>query len=236
MANSPVRSFADSLIPRLLDLIFPPRCVGCRKPGVWFCADCLAQVQPIPPPTCRICDEPLAHSDLCRACRRSPLHIDGIRCVSLHQGALRQAIHGLKYRHQRDLVAPLAGLLRDYLAAHPLPADVLVPVPLHPDRLRERGFNQSALLAQAIARDDLPVLEGCLVRQRPTQVQMTLGHEERKRNVAGAFACQDDRLRGRKVLLIDDVCTTGSTLEACSLTLREAGAASVWALTLAREK
>ncbi len=134
------------------------------------------------------------------------------------------------------LVAPLAGLMRDYLAAHPLPAGVLIPVPLHPDRLRERGFNQSALLAQALATADLPVIDDCLARLRPTQVQMTLGHEERKRNVAGAFGCQDERVKGRRVLLIDDVCTTGSTLDACAIALKESGAASVWALTLAREK
>jgi len=178
----------------------------------------------------------LAHGDLCRSCRRSPLQIDGIRAVSLHQGALRRAIHGLKYRRQRALVLPLAGLLRQYLEAHPLPADILVPVPLHPSRLRERGFNQAALLARAIATPELPVVEGCLQRIRPTKTQMTLGHEERKRNVAGAFVCLDNSVRGRRVLLIDDVCTTGATLEACAIALREAGAIGVWGLTLTRER
>lgn len=223
---------------RMLDLVFPPHCVGCRRPGAWFCEDCLRQVQPLAPPTCRLCGDPLLpgeYGDLCRACRRAPLSIDGIRSVSLHQGALRHAVHGLKYRRQRDLAVPLGRLLRDYLATHPLPGDALVPVPLHPSRLRERGFNQSVLLARAAATANLPVVEDCLQRVRSTQAQMTLGREARRRNVAGAFACRDDRLRGRRALLIDDVCTTGATLEACAVGLRQGGAVSVWALTLTRE-
>lgn len=220
----------------LLDLLFPPRCVGCGRLGTWFCPECLAQVQPVPQPTCRLCYEPLTYGDLCRSCRRSPLQIDGIRAVGLHQGPLRRAIHGLKYRRQRDLVLPLAGLLRRYLEANPIPADILVPVPLHPERLRERGFNQAALLARAIATPELPVVEDCLQRTRFTQAQMTLGREERKSNVAGAFICVGDRVRGHKVLLIDDVCTTGATLEACAIALWEAGATAVWGLTLAKEK
>ena len=189
----------------------------------------------MPVPICLVCGTPLLHGDLCRACRRAPLEIDGIRSVGLHQGPLRHAIHGLKYRRQRDLVGPLAGLLAAYLNDHPLPADVLVPVPLHRERQRERGYNQSALLARGIAGPELPVVEDALVRLRPTAVQMTLGRDERRQNVAGAFGCRDGALRGRRVLLIDDVCTTGATLEACAAAARQAGAASVWALTLSRE-
>ena len=232
--SSPLTRFWQGI----LDLVFPPHCVGCQRPGVWFCDACLLKVQPLSPPTCRLCDDPRLPGeggDLCRACLRAPLRIDGIRSVSLHQGTLRHAVHNLKYRRQRDLAAPLGRLLRDYLLAHSLPADILVPVPLHPSRLRQRGFNQSVLLAGAVATESLPVVDGCLQRVRSTQAQMTLGREARRRNVAGAFACQDERMRGRRVLLIDDVCTTGATLEACAIGLRQGGAVSVWALTLTRE-
>ena len=113
---------------------------------------------------------------------------------------------------------------------------MLVPVPLHEDRLRERGYNQSALLARAMADGEpaLPVDEESLVRIRATASQTTLNRVERRANMAGAFACRDGRLAGKRVLLIDDVCTTGATLEACAVACRAAGAASVWGLTLTR--
>jgi ComF family protein len=226
----------------LLDLLFPPRCVNCKKRGVWFCAACLAAVPRIVPPLCRCCGEPLEHprerpGDLCYNCRREPLQIDGIRSVALFEGPLRQAVHHLKYTGQRDLATSLGSLLAEYWQGNPLPADVLVPVPLHESRQRERGYNQASLLAQELAATaGLPVIEGCLVRARQTASQMTLKRLERKTNVRDAFACADGRLAGRQVLLLDDVCTTGATLEACAIACRQAGARSVWALTLAREK
>jgi len=132
---------------------------------------------------------------------------------------------------------PLAGLLYDYLIANPLPGEVLVPVPLHQKRLRERGYNQSQLLAQELAKlTSLPVIADCLIRQKhtPTQTKTaTVG--ERLSNVAGAFLCRDDRLKEKQVLLIDDVSTSGATLDASATALKAAGAASVWGLTLARD-
>ena len=221
----------------LLDLVFPPRCVGCGREGGWLCPACLAAVRPVPPPTCAICYESTLGTDICSACRRNPLEIDGIRSVSLHKGALREAVHGLKYENQRVLAPAMAGLMRGAMHSHGLAADVLVPVPLHKDRQRERGFNQSALLARAMAQNGepaLPVDEESLVRVRATASQTTLNRVERRANMAGAFACRDGRLAGKRVLLIDDVCTTGATLEACAVACRAAGAASVWGLTLTR--
>lgn len=218
----------------LLDLVFPPRCVGCGRPGAWLCPSCLGAVQPVPPPTCSICYESTLGGSLCSACRRDPLAIDGIRSVSLHKGALREAVHGFKYKNQRGLAGPLAGLMRGVVAEHQAPADVLVPVPLHADRLRERGYNQSALLARALAGPGLEVDETSLARVRATASQTTLNRVERRANMAGAFACRDGRLAGKRVLLIDDVCTTGATLEACAVACRQAGAASVWGLTVTR--
>jgi ComF family protein len=116
-----------------------------------------------------------------------------------------------------------------------MPVDVIVPVPLHPARLRRRGYNQAALLARELGRRvGLPVEERALQRVRATRSQMRLSAADRRRNVQGAFRCADGRVRGRRVLLLDDVCTTGATLEACADALRAGGAESVWALTLAR--
>ncbi len=150
---------------------------------------------------------------------------------------MRQAIYQFKYGHFKALAAPLGRLLGSYLEKEPLAADVLVPVPLHSGRLRDRGYNQSDLLAAELGRlCGLPVVSDCLVRLRHTKPQVkTTGAIERQRNLAGAFGCRDGRLAGKRVLLIDDVCTTGATLSSCAIALREAGASLVWGLALARE-
>lgn len=150
---------------------------------------------------------------------------------------MRQAIHQLKYQSFRALAYPLAELLRDYLKANSLPAEVLVPVPLHHLRLRERGYNQAALLARELGKlIGLPVAEGTLYRVTNSLSQAKAPTAEiRRSNVEGAFSCGDNKLPERRILLLDDVCTTGATLNSCAIALKKAGAKSVWGLTLARE-
>ena len=150
---------------------------------------------------------------------------------------MRQAIYELKYRNLRALAVTMAQLLREYFIANPVPGEVLVPVPLHHKRLRERGYNQSSLLARELGKlINLPVVGDCLVRQRHTFSQArTSSVDERRSNVAGAFVCRDQRLQEKQVLLIDDVSTSGTTLDACAGALKAGGAASVWGLALARE-
>jgi len=150
---------------------------------------------------------------------------------------MRDAIHQLKYRNLRALAVPLAELLQDYFVTNPVPAEVLIPVPLHPKRLRERGYNQSYLLARELGKlINLPIVNDCLIRQRhaPPQAR-TATVEERRNNIAGAFTCRDQRLRDKPVLLVDDVSTSGATLDACAAALKAAGAALVWGLVMARE-
>ena len=167
-------------------------------------------------------------------CASQPLHIDGIRSVAFFEGALRKAIHQFKYGYTRDMVVPLGEMLVDFCAKMSLPGDLILPVPLHPRRLRERGYNQAGLLAERVGQAlGKPVAHDVLYRTRHTMSQTRLDADERRRNVEGAFACRGSGLRGQRVLLIDDVCTTGATLEACSVALYAGGAQSVWALTLA---
>jgi len=174
---------------------------------------------------------------LCPGCLSWQAEIDGIRSPFRFDGVIRQAIHELKYRNLRALAGLLAQLLNHYLVSNSVPGEVLVPVPLHHKRLRERGYNQSRLLAQELGKlANLPVVDDCLVRQRhaPPQAR-TSTVDERRSNVADAFSCRDRRLEGKRVLLIDDVSTSGATLDACARGLKGAGATTVWGLVLARE-
>jgi ComF family protein len=166
-----------------------------------------------------------------------PVKIVGIVCPFRLEGVIRQAIHQLKYRNLRAIVVPMARLLMDYLTTNPMPGEVLVPVPLHPKRLRERGYNQSHLLARELGKlVNLPVVDDCLTRQRHTSPQArTSSIEERRSNVANAFTCRNYKLEDKQVLLIDDVATSGATLDACASALRAAKVASVWGLVLATE-
>jgi ComF family protein len=163
--------------------------------------------------------------------------IDGIRSPFKFDDVMRKAIYELKYRNLKAISPCLAELLTDYLKSNPLVGEVLVYVPLHPHRLRERGYNQSSLLARELGkRIDLPVIENCLIRVKQAQPQVKAGNVvERRRNVVNAFECRDGKLAGKKIILIDDVCTSGATLESCAATLKSEGSVSVWGLTLARE-
>jgi competence protein ComFC len=168
--------------------------------------------------------------------------IDGIRSAYLFEGVVRQAVHQLKYSNRQGLAVPLARLMARYWRANPIPVNLIVSVPLHPARQRERGYNQADLLACALGgMIDVAVVTKGLRRVRHTQPQVSLNATERCENVRGAFIYQvsekgysDLAVNGRSVLVIDDVCTTGSTLEACSLALKAAGASTVWGFTLAR--
>jgi ComF family protein len=222
----------------LLDLIFPPRCAGCGQSGSRWCSACQASVHVIRDPICSHCGRPMENQPdtcLCPPCRYSPLDIDGIRSAVMFEGPLREAIHHLKYSGRTSLAATLGAFLSARWQADPPPADTIVPVPLHASRVRERGYNQSALLAEQLSRaSGLLLAESMLTRVRATAPQVTLNAAERKLNVRDAFRASGEAARGKRVLLVDDVCTTGATLESCSLALRQVGVASVWAITLAR--
>jgi len=150
---------------------------------------------------------------------------------------MRDAIHQLKYRNLKAIAPCLAELLAHYLESNPLPGEALIAVPLHPKRLRERGYNQSQLLAWELAKlINLPVIEDRLIRVKEAKPQVKAANlEERRRNVADAFACQNKKVNDKQVILIDDVCTSGATLQSCAEALKSKGAISVWGLTLARE-
>jgi ComF family protein len=221
---------------QFVNLLFPPRCVGCGGVGAWLCGECISQIPRVESPVCPRCGSAVLAEGLCSRCRTSPLQIDAIRSVVLLDGVLRHAVHLLKYEGRTVLAQPLGEVMAAYWLEHRMPADVVVPVALHPDRFRERGYNQSTLLAREMARRvGLAVDEQTLIRRRATAPQVTLDARHRRENVRDAFACSGDALVGKHVLLVDDVCTTGATLEACAIAVRDQGGArTVRALTLAR--
>ncbi len=218
-------------------VLFPPRCAGCGTFGTLFCSSCRARVQPLRPPLCSRCGQPLTAGSLCRACKRGKfVHLDMARAATLYAPPMRAAIHHFKYRRNIHLAPVLARFMLARVRRDVLDDAMLLPVPLHPEREKMRGFNQAALLARHLGTVlRLPLAEGVLERSRPTRPQVTLSLPERMENMRGAFrVLAPERVRGRAFLLIDDVMTTGSTLEACAQALKDAGARRVWAYVLSR--
>ena len=233
-----MRSAAASAVATSVDLLFPKRCVGCDVEGAFLCGECSDDLPTLEPPYCFICSQP---GDLmvrlCVRCWERPLQIDGIRSPYRFEGAIRNAVHSLKYRNLRAMAPVLAGLLADFVVSQSIEADLLVPAPLHPRRERSRGYNQSLLLARETgALLNMETSSDALRRVQNTPSQASVSSEdERLANVVNAFQASPDLVGGRRVIILDDVCTTGATLEACSLALKAAGALSVQGLTVARE-
>ena len=221
----------------VIDFFFPCCCVGCGRVGSFLCPDCRRKLPRLPVPLCPKCGRPQVSGILCPTCRQLQTEIDGIRSPYRFDEVIRKAIHQLKYHNLKAISSCLAELLADYLQSNPLRGEAIVPVPLHPRRLRERGYNQSSLLARKLGKlTNLPVVENCLIRIKEAQPQVKAHNiEERRENVIDAFMCHNEKISGKQIILIDDVCTSGATLESCALALKSKGAASVWGLTLARE-
>lgn len=229
----------------LLDVLLPPSCLGCRAPvdrqGL-LCSTCWGKVAFIVPPFCAVCGLPFPHDEgtdaLCGACLSERPAYDRARAAAVYDEGCRSLLLGFKHGDRTEAAAAFGSWL--YQAGSELcrEADIVVPVPLHRGRLWQRRFNQSALLAQALGRQaGLAVVPDFLVRRRATKSQRGLSADERRRNVRGAFAVRERyrlRAEGARVLLIDDVLTTGATVEEAAKALGRAGVAGVDVLSLAR--
>lgn len=220
------------------DVLFPVFCLGCQREGEWVCRDCLIQIPPLTQTSCFSCDISVSENACCDMCRKE-------RCVDVywslysHQTSIiSDLVEQLKYHGASDMVRAVLSLCEQnrYVQSLIGGIDVIIPVPLHPARFRERGFNQSQYIAESIGSVlRVPVLSLVLVRSRQTKQQARLSLEERRENVVDAFVCNSpEDVVGKRVLLVDDVLTTGSTVDACARVLVDAGAHSVRVLTLAR--
>ena len=239
-----LKNSLDQVIRSTLDLLLPMRCLGCGQEGEFLCLCCTTALPRLEPPFCNICADPgvIGNCGSCREqARKGERMLEGIRAPYLLEGVIRAAVHSFKYRNVRAAAPCLGRLLAQYLAANPLPGDLLVPVPMHPRKLRQRGYNQACLLARELGKaTGLPVDEKLLQRTRNTPAQVrAVSRRERIENLAGAFACPGNvagqTLAGESLILVDDVSTTGSTLAACAAALKENGASMVWGLTLCKE-
>jgi ComF family protein len=228
----------------LVSVVLAPACAACDRPlerptqGP-VCEGCWQSIRPLTPPLCERCGDPLPSwrivsvpLALCPRCRRTPRFVDRGRAIGAYDGALRDIVHAFKYEGRRSLARPLGDLMRQRGADVLDGAGSVVPVPLHRSRRSHRGFNQAADLAHQIG---LPVVMA-LRRVRATGSQIPLPAARRHRNVRNAFAITRHaaRLAGSIVVLIDDVSTTGATLDACARVLKEHGVREVRALTAAR--
>lgn len=229
----------------LLDMLLPAVCPVCRedvgRQATLPCPACRISLTAYPSTRCPICALPypaeVGNGHPCGDCLTRPPGFVGVVPLGVYQGPLRDCVQGLKYQSKPRLDRALGTLLAETLAqrfVHALPPDLLVPVPLHPHRLRQRGFNQALLLGREVGSGlRLPVCPHLLQRHRPTPPQQGLPARERRHNLRGAFSLTRP-LQGERILLVDDVMTTGTTARECAATLLEGGARSVWVAVLAR--
>ena len=238
----PVKQFFTALI----DVILPPVCHICHSfipdaGKLHICPACRDRLPLVSSPLCSLCGIPftgVGNDHHCSTCITHPPHFDSARSHFLYEGPIRDLIHTFKYNRSTHLRYPLALLAlegaREVLAEHSF--HLIVPVPLHHSRLRQRGFNQAVLLGQVLARHlALPMLPDALARTRATPPQIELSAAERRANVKGAFSVKrPDSITGKRILLLDDVMTTGSTMDECAKELKKGGAEAVIAVTVAR--
>jgi ComF family protein len=231
--------YESSVLRGLLELLYPPACLACARvmpSRAFFCEACDTAVERVPPACCRACAEPGTFPlGTCPRCRLHPPPFTRAWAPFAHEGPVARAIHRFKYEDHPELAQPLGELLAHEASAFLRPApELLVALPLHARRFRERKYDQTQLLAGALAKATgrrAPV--GLLSRTRETQRQVGLSEAERAQNVAEAFTAAP-AVAGQSLLLVDDVFTTGATTRAAAIALREAGAAHVEVLTIAR--
>lgn len=236
----------NPFVQAALDFIFPPLCHICRSfipdaGELHICPSCRERLPLVSTPLCPICGIPFigAGGDhTCGQCQTQPPHFESARAHLLYEGAARELIHYFKYNNKTHLRRPLALLSLEGLTSFitSRTPDLIIPIPLHHSRLQSRGFNQAILLGDMFSsRLSIPMLVDGLTRTRKTEPQVELSAEDRRNNVKGAFAVKrTDRISGKRVLLMDDVMTTGSTVNECAKVLNKAGAASVVVVTIAR--
>ncbi len=239
-----------NIISGFLDFIYPKTCLVCKKKLTdtaidnLVCPECWGKIKKNLPPFCRSCGRQLSKTNLtkniCAACVRKTLHFDRAFSPCLYEGAVKELIHEFKYKNKDYIGYTLSKLMIDFIKEYELPIDLIdfiIPVPLHQTRLREREYNQAEILSNHIGREfNRMVSNNILIRNRYTKKQTDLEPEKRLANVKNSFSLTHNgvfKIKGKNLLLIDDVLTTGSTASEAAYTLKNSGAHIVFVLTLA---
>ncbi len=237
-----------SILSFIVNFIYPPRCSVCNtflsQKGL-ICEHCLSKLRELEPPFCRICSAPFygAEEDIhiCEDCLRKRPHFTSLSSPYVYEGTASTAVRLFKFQKRAAVGKLLGTLLKEYSLSwwkkikQKKEEYVIVPVPLAPKRLRQRGFNQSLILARYVSNSlKVPVDYLSLRRTKETLPQSLLSPKERKKNVKDAFQVKGDNLKGKRIILVDDVATTGNTLNECAKVLKKAGAVEVRCLVFAR--
>lgn len=242
MANQGIQKRAFTAVAyhrfwECLDLLFPSRCAGCNELGYRWCSQCDEDIKPIQGTICFRCGEPLADLPSTGSCHCASFlsNIDQVRSYAKYEAPLSTAIHKLKYRRDIGIAESLAKYLVKLYNSIDVEADMIVSVPLNKKRYQERGYNQALLLARPFSYEiDHPMRPNALIRKQNTRSQVGLNRFERSANVQDAFIADKKFVKDKVILLIDDVSTTGSTMDACAKALKKEGAKYIVGLTLAR--
>ncbi len=240
MSSSNTITLVSDIWQGIVDLVYPPKCLVCGDmQASYLCAECEAKINMLDGTACPKCALPRLESLRCPKCAEQEFSFDSAMSVGIYEDVLKDAVHQMKYSGHRVMAPVLARLMLQALRGKHWVTGrcgCIVAVPMHPAKERQRGFNQSELIAKEVGRVlALPVLTGVLVRSKSGVAQVGLSLERRMENVIGAFSVKRrDAVDGRNVMLIDDVLTTGSTAESAAFALREAGAKEVHVVTVAR--
>lgn len=225
---------AYRLIWSALDLLFPPECGGCGKMGSCWCLDCQKNIKILKENLCEVCGLPLEKAGICTVCQLDRPHFCALRAWAVFDNPVRNALHKLKYKRNISMGYALAAQMVAFVRDLDWPIDMIIPIPLGKHRLKERGYNQVAMIAMPLAMAlSVEYAPGELTRSKETRSQVELTKRERKENVKGAFQAGVG-VKGKNVLVLDDVSTTGSTLSSSAEALYLSGAKNVYALTVAR--
>lgn len=244
MSELKISKSAKSFHSLFLDFLFPVRCISCGKYDTWLCEGCAKAISILPEQLCPCCESVMTpDGKTCFSCK-DKFELDGLlTAASYKDETIAKAVHYYKYKFVESLSAPLANIQLRSLSSSTFPIpDFIIPVPLHPRRLRWRGFNQSALLAHQVAQGmapgiEIPVEETLLHRTKYTPPQMKIKkYSQRLENMREAFSISTGYIQGKTILLIDDIATTCSTLSECARILKKAGAKKVYASVIARQE
>jgi ComF family protein len=228
-----------------LDILFPIKCISCGREETWLCRDCFANLKVLNDHVCGVCERMITPDGrTCHKCKKTNA-LDGLVVAASYRNSLiASLVHLYKYRFAFQLSQLLGDLMIKAIQQTDIPlAEIIIPVPLHPRRLRWRGFNQAAFLAKHISLNllpgtEIPIEEKILIRKKYTSPQMKVGnYNQRKENIKGAFIIDDsEKIRKKSILLIDDIATTGSTIFECARILKENGAKEIYAAVIARQE